>query len=43
MATRTAVLASDIEGYRDVVRDGVEGLLVPPRNARALAGGSSGC
>ena len=39
MATRTAVLASDIDGYRDVVRDGVEGLLVPPRNARALAAG----
>ena len=39
MATDTSVLASDIEGYRDVVRDGVEGLLVPPRNARALAAG----
>ena len=39
MATNTAVLASDIEGYRDVVRDGVEGLLVPPHNARALAAG----
>jgi glycosyltransferase involved in cell wall biosynthesis len=37
MATRTAVLASDIEGYRDVVTDGGEGLLVPPRNPRALA------
>jgi glycosyltransferase involved in cell wall biosynthesis len=37
MATGTAVLASDIEGYRDVVADGVEGLLVPPRNTRALA------
>ncbi len=39
MATRTAVLASDIEGYRDVVRDGVEGLLVPPRKSRVLAAG----
>ena len=39
MATRTAVLASNIEGYRDVVGDGAEGLLVPPRNARALAAG----
>jgi hypothetical protein len=37
MATWTAVLASDIEGYRDVVTDGREGLLVPPRNPRALA------
>jgi hypothetical protein len=37
MATRTAVLASDIDGYRDVVSDGREGLLVPPREARALA------
>jgi glycosyltransferase involved in cell wall biosynthesis len=37
MATRTAVLASDIEGYRDVVTDGREGLLVTPRNPRALA------
>jgi hypothetical protein len=39
MATDTAVLASDIEGYRDVVRDGVEGLLAPPHNARALGAG----
>jgi len=37
MATRTAVLASDIDGYRDVVTDGAEGLLVPPRDAVALA------
>jgi glycosyltransferase involved in cell wall biosynthesis len=37
MATGTAVLASDIDGYRDVVTDGREGLLVPPRNPRALA------
>ena len=33
------MLASDIDGYRDVVGDGAEGLLVPPRNARALAEG----
>lgn len=39
MATRTAVLASDIDGYRDVVTDGREGLLVAPRDARALARG----
>ncbi len=37
MATGTAVLASDIDGYRDVVRDGAEGLLVAPRKARLLA------
>jgi glycosyltransferase involved in cell wall biosynthesis len=39
MATRTAILASDIDGYRDVVTDGREGLLVPPRVPRALARG----
>jgi glycosyltransferase involved in cell wall biosynthesis len=39
MATRTAVLASDIDGYRGVVTDGREGLLVRPREVRALARG----
>ncbi len=39
MATRTAVLASNIDGYRDVVRDGAEGLLMPPHKARDLAAG----
>ena len=37
MATRTAIVASDIDGYRDVVTDGEEGTLVPPRDARRLA------
>lgn len=35
-ASRTPVVASDIVGYRDVVRDGVDGLLVPPADAAAL-------
>ncbi len=36
-ATGTPVIASDIPGYRDVVRDGVDGVLVPRGDARALA------
>ncbi len=36
-AAGTPVVASDIPGYRDVVRNGVEGLLVPQGDARALA------
>ena len=36
-AAGTPVLASDIPGYRDVVRDGVEGMLVPSGDALALA------
>jgi phosphatidylinositol alpha-mannosyltransferase len=36
-AAATPVLASDIPGYRDVVRDGTDGLLVPAGNALALA------
>jgi phosphatidylinositol alpha-mannosyltransferase len=36
-AAATPVIASDIPGYRDVVRDGVEGQLVPGGDALALA------
>ncbi|MGZ4250112.1 MAG: glycosyltransferase [Solirubrobacteraceae bacterium] len=36
-AAGTPVVASDIAGYRDVVRDGVDGVLVPAADARALA------
>jgi phosphatidyl-myo-inositol alpha-mannosyltransferase len=38
-AAATPVLASDIPGYRDVVRDGVDGLLVPAGEPLALAEG----
>ncbi len=36
-AAATPVIASDIPGYRDVVRDGLDGQLVPPGDALALA------
>ena len=36
LASHTPVVGSDIAGYRDVVRDGVDGLLVPPADAPAL-------
>jgi len=36
-AAGTPVVASDIAGYRDVVRDGVDGLLVPRGDATVLA------
>ncbi|HEY2160955.1 MAG TPA: flippase-like domain-containing protein [Solirubrobacteraceae bacterium] len=36
-AAGTSVVASNIPGYRDVVRDGVDGVLVPPGDAQALA------
>jgi phosphatidylinositol alpha-mannosyltransferase len=37
MAAGTPIVASDIEGYRTVVNHKAEGLLVPPRDANALA------
>ena len=37
MASGVPIVASDIEGYRQVVSDEQEALLVPPRNERALA------
>jgi phosphatidylinositol alpha-mannosyltransferase len=36
-AAGTPVVASDIAGYRDVVRDGVDGVLVSPGDPQALA------
>ncbi len=36
-AAGTPVIASDIAGYRDVVQDGVDGVLVAPGDAQALA------
>jgi len=36
-AAGTPVVASDIVGYREVVRDGVDGVLVPPGDTQALA------
>ena len=38
MAAGVPVVATDIPGYREVVRDGVDGLLVPPNDPAALAG-----
>jgi phosphatidyl-myo-inositol alpha-mannosyltransferase len=37
MAAGVPIVASDIEGYRQVVTDGQEAVLVPPRNERELA------
>jgi phosphatidylinositol alpha-mannosyltransferase len=37
MAARTPVVASDIPGYRNVARAGVDALLVPPGDVDALA------
>ena len=37
MAARLPVVASNIEGYASVITDGIEGLLVRPRDALRLA------
>ena len=37
MAAGVPIIASDIAGFRDVLQDESEGLLVPPENARELA------
>ena len=37
MAASTPIVASDLPGYRNVARPGVEALLVPPGNARPMA------
>jgi phosphatidylinositol alpha-mannosyltransferase len=37
MAAGKPIVASEIPGYRWVVNQGVEGLLVPPKDERALA------
>ncbi len=36
-ASQTPVIASDIAGYRDVVRDGIDGILLPPGDPQAIA------
>src|SRR4029078_1258382 len=38
MAAGTPIVASDIHGYKGVVRRGREGLLVPPREPKEIAG-----
>jgi glycosyltransferase involved in cell wall biosynthesis len=38
MASGTAVVATNTGGTPEIVRDGMEGILIPPRNPEALAG-----
>jgi glycosyltransferase involved in cell wall biosynthesis len=37
MATGLPVVATDVDGVREMIADGVEGIVVPSRNAQALA------
>jgi glycosyltransferase involved in cell wall biosynthesis len=37
MAMGRAIITTDVPGCRETIRNGVEGLLVPPRNSAALA------
>jgi phosphatidylinositol alpha-mannosyltransferase len=37
MAAQTVVVASDLDGYRNVATDGVDALLPPPGDVDALA------
>lgn len=39
MAAACPIVCTDVPGNRDLIRDGHNGLCVPPRNARALADG----
>jgi phosphatidylinositol alpha-mannosyltransferase len=39
MAAGAPIVASDIDGFRDVLTAGVHGLLVPPQDSAALAEG----
>lgn len=37
MAHKTAIITTDAEGNREVVKDGVNGFLVPPKDEKAIA------
>jgi phosphatidyl-myo-inositol alpha-mannosyltransferase len=39
MAAGVPIVATDIPGYREVITDGLDGLLVPPRDPEAVAAG----